>query len=93
MAQLNKLSLWELCQLADGKTGALSVTLCPLYPLTFPNVLLFGSRSQHSSANVAGHCMVLPLFQWPAGLIEKGTQAKEELPENCEGREKKFLPS
>lgn len=42
MAQLNKLSLWELCQLADGKTGALSVTLCPLYPFTFPNVLLFG---------------------------------------------------
>lgn len=42
MAQLNKLSLWELCQLADGKIGALSVTLCPLYLFTSPNMPLFG---------------------------------------------------
>lgn len=42
VAQLNKLSLWELCQLADGKTGALSVTLCPLDPFASPNMLLLG---------------------------------------------------
>lgn len=42
VAQLNKLSLWELFQLADGKTAALSVTLCPLDSFTSPNVLLFG---------------------------------------------------
>lgn len=42
VAQRNKLNLWELCQLADGKTGALSVTLCPLDPFTSPKVLLFG---------------------------------------------------
>lgn len=50
-------------------------------------------RSQHRSANTAGRCMVLPLLLWPAGLREKGTQSKEQLPENWEGRQKKFLSS
>lgn len=91
MAQLNKLSLRELFQLADGKTGALSVTLCPLDPFTSP--MEGGCRSQQNSANVAGHCTALPLLQQPAGLMKKGTQAKQGLPENWEGKEKKLLPS
>lgn len=50
-------------------------------------------RSQHSSANMAGHCMVLPLLQWAAGLMRKGTQAREGMLENWKGRKRKLLPS
>lgn len=87
MAQLNKLSLWELCQPADGKTGALSITLCPLDPFTSPNMLLLGRRLQEPE-EFCKCCWALhgaPTAPVASRVYGKGTQAKEALLENWEG--------